>query len=92
MKKKKTNKQLANGIMILGILVILTIAGVITYFLHQNNVNEQVFTNNYTTSVLFSDSLASSSGAAPWALMSLNWFACRAILKRWILFIKNYFA
>lgn len=88
MIKKKTNKHLTTGIMVAGVILILSIAGVITYFLYQNNVEDQVFTNNYTTSVLFSDSLASSSGAAPWALLSLNWFACRAMIKRWMVFIK----
>lgn len=74
-----------------GSATILGLAGVITYVLYQHDVQEQVFTNNYTTSVLFSDSLATSSGAAPWALLSLNWFACRAMMKRWLGYITKRF-
>lgn len=91
MKKKKTNIHLSKGLLVAGVVVILAIAGYITYYLYQNNVDEQVFTNNYTTSVLFSDSLATSSGAAPWALLSLNWFVCRALIQRWMGFIRSRF-
>lgn len=75
----------------LGVIFILGLALGVTYFLYHQNVEEQIFTNNYTTSVLFSDSLASASGAAPWALLSLNWFLCRSAVKRWLGFIKKRF-
>lgn len=91
MKKKASNKHLSKFLLVGGVILILAIGGLITYFLYQNNVGDQVFTNNYTTSVLFSDSLATSSGAAPWALLSLNWFACRAMVNRWIGFIRARF-
>ena len=91
MKKKEPNKHLSKGLLVGGVIVIVAIAGLITYYLYQNNVEEQVFTNNYTTSVLFYDSLATSSGAAPWALLSLNWFVCRAMIQRWMAFIRARF-
>ncbi len=91
MKKKTPSRQFSKALMVGGVIVILATAGVITYLLYQNNVEDQVFTNNYTTSVLFSDSLATSSGAAPWALLSLNWFACRAMIQRWMAFIRARF-
>ena len=91
MKKKTPNKPFSKVLMVGGVVLILAIAGLITYYLYQNNVEDSVFTNNYTTSVLFSDSLATSSGAAPWALLSLNWFACRAMIKRWMAFIRARF-
>lgn len=76
---------------VLGTTLILSLAIVISFQLYKNGYEEKVFTNNYTTSVLYSDSLATASGAAPWALMSLNWFLCRSMIKRWFLFLKKRF-
>lgn len=91
MKKEHKKHLLRTGLRGVGTGIIMASALVVTYVLYQNNVEEQVFTNNYTTSVLFSDSLASASGAAPWALLSLNWFVCRAMIKRWLGFITKRF-
>lgn len=91
MKKDTKTRLLHTGLRGIGTGVIMAGALIVTYTLYQNNVEEQVFTNNYTTSVLFSDSLASASGAAPWALLSLNWFVCRAMIKRWLSFITKRF-
>ncbi len=91
MKKKTTKLPVKKLLDWGGSLTIFTLAGIITYVLYQHDVQEQVFTNNYTTSVLFSDSLSTASGAAPWALLSLNWFACRAFMKRWSGFITKRF-
>lgn len=91
MSKKALNSKLKILIRWGGTGTILSLALAVTYVLYQFNVEERVFTNNYTTSVLFSDSLATSSGAAPWALLSLNWFVCRSMIKRWLGFAKAYF-
>lgn len=91
MKKDTKTHLLRTGLRGIGTGVIMGGALIVTFALYQNDVQEQVFTNNYTTSVLFSDSLASASGAAPWALLSLNWFLCRAMIKRWLGFIMKRF-
>ncbi|MFA4815556.1 MAG: hypothetical protein WC924_05935 [Candidatus Gracilibacteria bacterium] len=91
MKKETKKHLLRTGLRGVGVGIILAGALALTYVLYQNNVENQVFTNNYTTSVLFSDSLATASGAAPWALLSLNWFVCRSMVKRWLRFIKKRF-
>lgn len=71
--------------------LILVLATVISLKLYNSTLEDAVFTNNYTTSVLYSDSLTVSSGAAPWALMTLNWFLARTALKRWWHFVTKYF-
>lgn len=74
-----------------GSFLILSLGILISFKLYNSSLEEAVYTNNYTTSILYSDSLAMSSGAAPWALMSLNWFLCRSGLKRWWRFISKRF-
>ncbi len=91
MKKTTTKKHIGTGLKWFGTASILSLALVLTWVLHQHGIEDDVYTNNYTTSVLFSDSLASASGAAPWAMLSLNWFVCRAMIKRWLLFVKKRF-
>ena len=71
--------------------LILVLALGISFKLYNSSLEDTVFTNNYTTSVLYSDSLTVSSGAAPWALMTLNWFLARSALKRWWHFITKLF-
>lgn len=74
-----------------GSSLILTLAVVISLGLYENGIEKDVFTNNYTTSVLYSDSLTTMSGAAPWALLSLNWLVCRSAIKRWLQLIRKHF-
>lgn len=90
-KKFPSSSLKKHLLLVFGTGFILILALGITLLLHQNNVEDQVYTNNYTTSLLFSDSLASASGAAPWALISLNWFVCRSAVKRWISYVKKQF-
>lgn len=90
-EKPQSNSLKKRILLVFGTAIILALALGITWVLHENNVEDQVYTNNYTTSLLFSDSLASASGAAPWALISLNWFVCRSAVKRWIAYVKNQF-
>ncbi len=91
MKKDSKKKLVYRFSQVLGTSLIVAIAVGISFQLYQNGFEEKVFTNNYTTSILYSDSLATASGAAPWALMSLNWFLCRSVIKRWFLLLKKYF-
>lgn len=91
MKKKNKKKPFAIFLTWLGVLSIVLIALAVTFLLYKHEVEKQVYTNNYTTSILFSDSLAQASGAAPWALLSLNWFVCRSMVKRWLAYIKKRF-
>lgn len=88
MAVKNLKIELLSGI---GTGTILALGIVLTYILYINGVEHAVYTNNYTTSVLFSDSLTTASGAAPWALLSLNWFACKAVIKKWRSSIRKWF-
>lgn len=93
MKHKSTHrrnwkKEVLNG---LGSGLILGGALLSTAVLYQYGVEDKIFTNNLTTSVLFSDTLSTANGAAPWVLMSFNWFLCKAGLKRWRRFIAQFY-
>jgi hypothetical protein len=91
MKVEKKKHILKTSLRAGGTALILVLALLATFQLYQNDVNKEVYMNNYTTSVLFSDSLSTASGAAPWALLSLNWFVCRAAVKRWLSFVTKRF-
>lgn len=71
-----------------GTALILIITVGVTYELYIHGIENKVFTNNYTTTVLFSDTLATGTGAAPWALMGLNWFICKSAVKKWRKYIR----
>lgn len=86
MSYKNLKTDLLSG---LGTGLILSLGIGLTYELYIHGIENKVFTNNYTTSVLFSDTLASSTGAAPMALAGLNWFLCRMSIKKWRKFIRN---
>ncbi len=67
----------------LGTGLILSLAIGLTYELYLHGIENDVYTNNYTTSILFSDTLSTGTGAAPLALAGLNWFLCRTGIKKW---------
>jgi Na+/glutamate symporter len=67
----------------IGTGLILSLAIFLTYILYQHGIENKVFANNYTTSVLFSHSLATGTSAAPMALAGLNWFFCKTAVKKW---------
>lgn len=73
----------------IGTALILVLSVGITYELYMYGVENNVYTNNYTTSVLLSDTLASGTGAAPFALAGLNWFFCKSAIKTWRRFIRQ---
>lgn len=79
-------------LILLGAILILLATGLVSYELYLHGIENKVYTNNYTTSVLFSDSLVASSGAAPLALFSLNFFFCRSLIKKWARLIKRKFS
>lgn len=87
MAYKNLKLEVLSGI---GTGMILSLGVIVTYELYVNGVENAVYTNNYTTSVLFSDTLTTASGAAPWALLSLNWFACKAVIKKWRGYMKRF--
>ena len=91
MKNKQVKTWFKSITRLAGSGLILVLAIGISFKLYNSTLEDAVFTNNYTTSVLYSDSLTVSSGAAPWALMTLNWFLARSALKRWWQFITKYF-
>jgi ABC-type transporter Mla maintaining outer membrane lipid asymmetry permease subunit MlaE len=76
---------------LLGCSVILTIGGAMTYIFWQLGIEEKIFTNQFTTSVLLTDEIALVGAAAPWALISINWLACRVGIKKWHNFSKKTF-
>lgn len=80
MPYKNLKTDVLSGI---GTGLIVSLALFATYELYIHGIENKVFTNNYTTSVLFSDSLAASTGAAPMALAGLNWFICKSAVKKW---------
>ena len=73
----------------IGYLMILGFGISITIWIYKNHIQHNVFTNNYTTSVLFSESLKSTSGAAPWAIISLNWYLCKSGIMKWAKWIRQ---
>jgi|GEM_PF-2098826 len=92
--KKQLKKQIPLKIKLLsllGSLIILGIMALISYEFYLHGTENNVYTNNYTTSVLFSDTLVTASGAAPLALFSLNFFVCRSLIKKWRHFIRRNF-
>lgn len=89
--KKSHSSWLSPCLKWFGGSVILGTALVFSFWLYTNGFDNTVYTNNYTTSILYSDSLATASGAAPWALMTLNWFLARSGLKHWVNWITKRF-
>ncbi|MBT4384285.1 hypothetical protein HOD30_00895 [Candidatus Peregrinibacteria bacterium] len=87
-KRHSAKFYLASG---LGCSLILIIGMSMTYVFWQLGVEESIFTNHLTTSVLLTDQLALVGAAAPWALISINWLACRVGIKRWRKFSKKHF-
>lgn len=86
--KYPLRSQILSG---LGTGLILTFSLVITFQLYANNVEHAVYTTNYTTNLLIPDTLTQTTGAAPWLLVSVLWFACRTTVKKWRKFIYSYF-
>lgn len=80
LEKKKYSKKFyfLSGV---GSGLILFLAILITWTLWQKGVEQAIFTNHFATSVLFTDSLTSAGSAAPWALISINWLACKSSIK-----------
>ena len=76
----------------IGTALILVLAVGVTYELYMYGIENKVYTNNYTTSVLLSDTLSTGTGAAPFALAGLNWFICKSGIKRWRSFIRKILA
>ena len=69
--------------------VILSFAIIFTIILWQNGIEGDIYSQNYSTSVFFTDGLTAGSGAAPWALISVNWLGARTGIKRWRSYLKN---
>jgi len=91
---KKSQKQKKNSLRfhllsLGGSLLILAVIVGISYEFYIYGIENKVYTNNYTTSVLFSDTLRTATGAAPLALFSLNFFICRTLIKKWRKFVKR---
>ncbi len=89
MSYKNLKTDVLSGV---GTGLILSLGIGLTYELYVHGIENNVFTNNYTTSVLFSDTLANSTGAAPWAILGLNWFFCKSAVKKWRKFIRQIWA
>jgi len=70
-----------------GLILSFTIG--MTYVFWKYGVEQNIFTNNYSTSVLLTDSLYTATGAAPLALISVNWLACRIGIKQWRKFVMT---
>lgn len=82
--------QISSG---LGTGLILSLGILVSYGLYTQGMENKIFANNYSTTVLLSDSLTSKTGAAaPWALFSLMYFVCRSSVKKWRRFIFRNFA
>ena len=81
--------QFSNG---LGTGLILALGLVVTLELYTHGIEHNVYSNNYTTNLLLSETLVTTSGAAPWAIFSLNWFLCKSAIIKWRRFIYSYFA
>lgn len=86
--RRNWKKEVFSG---LGTGVILGTALLSTALLYQYGIENKIFTNNLTTSVLFSDTLSTANGAAPWVLMSFNWFLCKSGVKHWRKFIAQFY-
>lgn len=71
--------------------LILSFALLLAYVLWEMGVNGQVYTHNYSTSVLLTEGLRTASGAAPWALLSVNAFFARKTAKIWRSRLKQFF-
>ncbi len=76
----------------LGTGAIIALSLFVTFQLYMNGVEKSVYTNNYTTNLLLSDTLTETSGAAPWLLLSVIWVACRTTVKKWRKFIYDHFS
>ncbi len=71
----------------LGTGLIVAFSLFVTFQLYLNGVEKSVYTNNYTTNLLLSDTLTETSGAAPWLLLSVLWFVTKTTVKKWRRFI-----
>lgn len=89
MMKYPLRIQFSNG---LGTGLIIALGLFVTAQLYMHGVEHSAYSNNYTTNLLLSDSLTETTGAAPWAIFSLNWFLCKTAVKKWRGFICSYFA
>ena len=67
----------------LGTGLIIAFSLFVTGELYLNGVEHSVYTNNYTTNLLLSDTLTNTTGAAPWLLLSVLWLACKTTIKKW---------
>ncbi|MFA5855543.1 MAG: hypothetical protein WC846_04700 [Candidatus Gracilibacteria bacterium] len=85
MKSSTKTKILCFG----GSALILLVIGFISYELYLHGLENKVYANNISTSIFFSDTLATAGTAAPWALFSLNFFICRSLIKKWWRFAKK---
>lgn len=74
-----------------GSALILVLSLGATYWLWQQGIKENIFPETFSTSVMLSDTLASMNTAAPWALISINWLACRTLIKGWRRKVKRWF-
>jgi hypothetical protein len=87
-RKYKAKFYLVSGV---GAGLILSLALGLTYFFWQLGVEEKIYANHMTTSVFFTEGLSVAGAATPWALISINWLACKTSVSKWRKYVKRKF-
>ena len=75
----------------LGAAAIILGAMLMTYVFWKLGVEQNIFIEHFSTSVLFTDGLEIAGSATPWALISINWLACKMGIRRWRKIMKKRF-
>lgn len=80
-------------ILISGIGSSLIIVGMVafTQFLWKHGIENDVFAYNISTAIFITDDLRLTTEAAPYALMSMNWFLAKVFEKEFRLWTKRRF-
>jgi hypothetical protein len=88
-KAKRSSRLLFVLVNGFGATLIISLAIAMTFVMWRHGVEQGIFLNNYSTSVLFVDSLKGVGAAAPWALLSINGLIAKLSLRSWRSFLKK---
>jgi hypothetical protein len=70
--------------------LIISLAIGLTWLAWEMGLNNALMTENLSTSLINQEVIKQAGTAAPWALMSLNWFVCKETIKKWRAFLKRH--
>ncbi len=80
---RKQSKAIQRTLHFLGSFGIFVGFAVITYWLWQQGIKENIFPGTFSTSILLSDTLSGVATAAPLALISINGLFAKSMIRLW---------